>query len=118
MLLQKKVGPTVQAAPDTHFIKNDGRRCLSEWLKVAFVGTFNYASHLNIAVKTEEDGFSKPISLYFYSILPFFLLVTNHHPQGVGWFSNKQTLSCKIAGLPCLARDFAAQWVIFGNQLS
>ena len=92
----------MQAAPDTHFIKYDGR-FLSEWLKVAFVGTFNYASHLNIAVKTEEDGFSKPISLYFYSPLP---------PPSGGWFSNKQTLSCKIAGLPCLARDFAAQWVI------
>ena len=65
----------MQAAPDTHFIKYDGR-FLSEWLKVAFVGTFNYASHLNIAVKTEEDGFSKPISLYFYSILPFLLVTT------------------------------------------
>ena len=79
----KNVGPIVQAAPDTHFIKNDGRRFLSEWLKVAFVGTFNYASHLNIAVKTEEDGFSKPISLYFYSILPFFLLVTTTTLRGL-----------------------------------
>ena len=79
----KNVGPIVQAAPDTHFIKNDGR-FLSEWLKVAFVGTFNYASHLNIAVKTEEDGFSKPISLYFYSILlPFFLLVTTTTLRGL-----------------------------------
>ena len=65
----KNVVPIVQVAPDTHFIKNDGRRFLSEWLKVAFVGTFNYASHLNIAVKTEEDGFQSQflsISILFF----------------------------------------------------
>ena len=69
MRLQKLLAPIVQATPDTHFIKNDGRRFLSEWLKVAFVGTFNYASHLNIAVKTEEDGFQSQflsISILFF----------------------------------------------------
>ena len=70
----------MQAAPDTHFIKYDGR-FLSEWLKVAFVGTFNYASHLNIAVKTEEDGFQSQ----FLSIS----ILLYHHPQGVGLVISK-----------------------------
>ena len=81
MRLQKIFGPIVQAAPDTHFIKNDGRRFLSEWLKVAFVGTFNYASHLNIAVKTEEDGFKANFSLFLF----FLYSTTIPSPPSGGW---------------------------------
>ena len=54
--------------------------------------------------------------LFYSSLLP---ISYHHHPQGVGWFSNKQTLSCKIAGLPWgpSIKDVGIFWAIFDTPL-